>query len=362
MTALAPGSTIGILGGGQLGRMLSLAAAELGLKCHIYSDVPGGACDVAAAATIGAYEDIDKVRAFATAVDVVTYEFENVPLAAAAAAEAVKPVRPGPKALAVAQDRLEEKTFISGLGLPVAPFAAVTDDASLAAALAKIGPSGILKTSRFGYDGKGQVRIKEGGDLALAFESLKRAPSVLEGLVPFAYEVSVLVVRSVAGETRFYDIPLNTHKNGILDTSTVPSPLPDAHRIRACEVAGTIASALGYVGVLAVEMFYLPDAAQPLVVNEIAPRVHNSGHWTMDACAVSQFENHIRAVAGWPLGPTERHSDVTMTNLIGDDVSHWQAIASEPQASLHLYGKPEARPGRKMGHVNRLKKLTPAAK
>jgi 5-(carboxyamino)imidazole ribonucleotide synthase len=355
MTALPPGSTIGILGGGQLGRMLSLAAAQLGLKCHIYSDVPGGACDVAAASTIGPFEDTARIRAFAEGVDVVTYEFENVPLEAAAAAEAVAPVRPGPKALAVAQDRLEEKTFISGLGIPVAPFAAVDGEASFAAAVRAIGEAGILKTRRLGYDGKGQVRIKSAAELAPAFDALKGAPSVLEGLVPFAYEVSVLVVRALSGETRFYDIPLNTHKNGILDTSTVPSPLPAADARRAQEIAGAIAEALGYVGVLGVEMFYVPGARERLVVNEIAPRVHNSGHWTMDACLVSQFENHMRAVAGWPLGPTDRHSDVSMTNLIGADVDQWPALAAEPNAALHLYGKPEARPGRKMGHVNRLR-------
>jgi 5-(carboxyamino)imidazole ribonucleotide synthase len=311
---------------------------------------------VAAAATVGPYEDTARIRAFAETVDVVTYEFENVPLEAAAAAEAVAPVRPGPKALAVAQDRLEEKTFIGALGVPVAPYAAVDGEASFDTALRAAGGTGILKTRRLGYDGKGQVRIGSAAELAPAFEALGRAPSVLEGLVPFAYEVSVLVVRAVSGETRFYDIPLNTHKNGILDTSAVPSPLPAAHAARACEIAGAIANALDYVGVLGVEMFYLPDAPEPLVVNEIAPRVHNSGHWTMDACVVSQFENHIRAVAGWPLGPTARHSDVIMTNLIGDDVDDWQNLAAEPSAALHLYGKPEARPGRKMGHVNRLGK------
>ena len=356
MTALPPGSTIGILGGGQLGRMLALAAAQLGLKCHVYSDVPGGACDVSAASTIGPFEDVERIRAFAEGVDVVTYEFENVPLAAAAAAEAVAPVRPGPKALAVAQDRLEEKTFISALGIPVAPFAPVDSDSSIEAALGAIGGTGILKTRRLGYDGKGQIRIKSAAELAPAFETLQRTPCVLEGLVPFAYEVSALVVRALSGEMRFYDIPLNTHKDGILDTSTVPSPLSPAHAARATEIAGAIANALGYVGVLGVEMFYVPGAPEPLVVNEIAPRVHNSGHWTMDACLVSQFENHIRAVAGWPLGPTGRHSDVVMTNLIGADVDHWPAIAAESNAALHLYGKPEARPGRKMGHVNRLKK------
>ncbi|WP_333795287.1 5-(carboxyamino)imidazole ribonucleotide synthase [Hyphomicrobium sp.] len=355
MSALPPGSTIGILGGGQLGRMLALAAARLGLKAHVYTDVPGGACEVAAAATVAPFEDTARIRAFAENVDVVTYEFENVPLQAAAAAELAAPVRPGSKALAVAQDRLEEKTFISGLGIPVAPFAAVDGESSFDAAMCTIGPAGILKTRRLGYDGKGQVRIKSAGELVPAFESLGRAPSVLEGFVPFAFEVSVLVVRALSGETRFYDIPLNTHRNGILDTSTVPSPLPHEHAARAREIAGAIATALDYVGVLGVEMFYVPDGTEPLVVNEIAPRVHNSGHWTMDACLVSQFENHIRAVAGWPLGETDRHSDVTMTNLIGDDVDQWPALAAEAGVALHLYGKPEARPGRKMGHVNRLR-------
>jgi 5-(carboxyamino)imidazole ribonucleotide synthase len=355
MTALPPGSTIGILGGGQLGRMLALAAAPLGLKCRIYSDVPGPAFDVAEKSTVGRYEDTDSIRAFAQSVDVVTYEFENVPLEAAAAAQSVAPVRPGPKALAVAQDRLEEKTFIRGIGIPVAPFANIETDASLRDALAIVGETGILKTRRLGYDGKGQIRIKSAAELAPAFETLKRAPCVLEGLVPFAYEVSVLVVRSLAGEVRFYDLPLNTHKDGILDTSTVPSPLPTAHIARACEIAGAIADALDYVGLLGVEMFYVPDAAEPLIVNEIAPRVHNSGHWTMDACLISQFENHVRAVAGWPLGQTDRHSDVTMTNLIGSDVDNWLTLAAEPHTAVHLYGKPEARPGRKMGHVNHLK-------
>lgn len=356
MTALPPGSTIGILGGGQLGRMMSLAAGRLGLKCHIYSDVWGPACDFAAASTIAPYEDTAKIRAFAEAVDVVTYEFENVPLEAAAAAEAVAPVRPGPKALEVAQDRLTEKTFIRDLGIPVAPFADVDGTASFDAAVAAIGDAGILKTRRLGYDGKGQVRISSAAELPGAFEALKGMPSILEGLVPFAFEVSVLVVRGVDGETRFYDVPVNTHKDGILDTSTVPSPISTAHAKRATELAASIADALGYVGVLGVEMFYLgPDAAEPLVINEIAPRVHNSGHWTQDACLVSQFENHIRAVAGWPLGSTERHSDVTMTNLIGADVDRWKALAAEPGTALHLYGKPEARAGRKMGHVNRIK-------
>ena len=357
MSALPPGSTIGILGGGQLGRMLALAAARLGFRCHIYSDVDGPACQVAAATTLGAFDDLARLETFAAAVDVVTYEFENVPLAAAAAADALKPVRPGLKALEAAQDRLKEKQFIAGLGIPVAPFAAAGDsDAGLAAALAHIGTPAVLKTIRLGYDGKGQARIGSTGEVASALEAIGRQPAVLEAFVDFKYEVSVLAARSLAGELRFYDVPLNTHRNGILHTSTVPSPLSPVHVARAREIAATIAEALNYVGVLAVEMFYVGgDASEPLIVNEIAPRVHNSGHWTIDACAVSQFENHIRAVAGWSLGTTERHSDAEMRNLIGAEVDDWPRLAADPAACVHLYGKGKARPGRKMGHVTWIK-------
>ncbi len=354
---LVPGSTIGILGGGQLGRMLATAAARLGLKCHIYSDHRGPAFDVAATTTLGQFDDLPAIRAFARSVDVVTYEFENVPVAAAAAAAEHAPVRPGAKALEVAQDRVVEKSFISALGIPVAPFAAVDDDADLAAALATLGTPAILKTRRLGYDGKGQARIADAGNASWALDAIGRAPAILEGLVPFQYEVSVLVVRGIDGQCAFYDVPLNRHKAGILDTSSVPSPLPREHVAAAEAIAARIAEALGYVGLLAVEMFYLGrDAGNPLAVNEIAPRVHNSGHWTIDACAVSQFENHIRAVAGWPLGQTERHSDAVMTNLIGDDYHRWpQLAASRPSACcLHLYGKNEARAGRKMGHITTL--------
>jgi 5-(carboxyamino)imidazole ribonucleotide synthase len=258
----------------------------------------------------------------------------------------------------VSQDRFEEKSFVEGLGLPVAPFAAIDKADDFAKALKAAGERAILKTRRLGYDGKGQARIKEASELPRAFDELHHAPAVLEGFIDFKFEVSVLVVRSLSGEVRFYDVPLNTHKNGILDTSTVPSPLPPAHAGRARDIAACIAGALGYVGVLAVEMFYLGDGAkEPLVVNEMAPRVHNSGHWTLDACLCSQFENHIRAVAGWPLGPTGRHSDAVMTNLIGHDADAWPALAAETGAAVHLYGKAEARPGRKMGHVNRIRPL-----
>jgi 5-(carboxyamino)imidazole ribonucleotide synthase len=358
MAALPPGSTIGILGAGQLGRMLAAAAVRLGLKTHVYADAPGPAFDVATETTVGAFEDLGHIRAFAERCDAVTYEFENVPLGAAAAAAAVRPLRPGARALEVAQDRLIEKQFVAGLGLPVAPFAAVESRDDLDDALATIGTPAILKTTRYGYDGKGQVRLVAGADPAWALAAIANRPAVLEGFVSFAFEVSVLLVRGLDGEIRFYDIPTNTHADGILATSTVPSALPPAVIARAHAIAERIATALGYVGVLAVEMFYLGEGApEPLVVNEFAPRVHNSGHWTLDACLVSQFENHVRAVAGWPLGSTRRHSDAVMENLIGAAVEPWRQLAAEEGAALHLYGKHEARAGRKMGHVTRLKPL-----
>jgi 5-(carboxyamino)imidazole ribonucleotide synthase len=359
MQALPPGSTIGILGAGQLGRMLAVAAAQLGFKCRIYSDVPGPASDVAVSTTIGAYENLDKIAKFAAETDVVTYEFENVPVEAAAAVERVRPVRPGLKALEVAQDRLKEKQFVASLGLPIAPFAAVTGPADFAGAMASVGVPSILKTRRMGYDGKGQAWLRTDNCLPRGFEIIGEAPATLEALVRFKFEVSVLLVRSIDGEVRTYDIPQNHHDGGILRTSTVPCVLPPAHQARARDIAGKIAEALDYVGVIGVEMFYVGEEPEPLLINEFAPRVHNSGHWTMDACAVSQFENHIRAVAGWPLGATDRYSDCQMTNLIGDDVHAWPNLAAEANVCLHLYGKHQARPGRKMGHVNR---LSPAGK
>jgi 5-(carboxyamino)imidazole ribonucleotide synthase len=354
MPPLSPGSTIGILGGGQLGRMLALAAARLGLKSHIYNDVSGPACDVAAATTLGRFDDEAKLTSFAGAVDVVTYEFENVPVAAAAAVERIVPVRPGLKALQVSQDRLEEKRFVSGLGLPLAPFAAIEAPEDFAAAHAVSFPA-ILKTRRMGYDGKGQARVTSAAELPEAFAAIGSAPATLEAVVDFACEVSVLLVRGLDGATRFYDIPVNRHEGGILRTSTVPCDLSARHQERAREIAHTLAAALDYVGVIAVEMFYVGDSREPLLVNEFAPRVHNSGHWTIDACAVSQFENHVRAIAGWPLGSAERHSDARMHNLIGAEAADWAQLAAEPGACLHLYGKGEARPGRKMGHVTWIK-------
>ncbi len=355
---LQPGSTIGILGSGQLGRMLALAAARLGLKVHIYCEESGPAFDVAAATTKAGFEDKAALTAFAKTVDAVTYEFENVPVATAAHLNALLPLHPPPKALEVAQDRLTEKTFISQLAVPVAPFAAVSSAAELAAALARLNAPAILKTRRMGYDGKGQIGLKPGDDTAAAWTAIGGQACVLEQRVAFACELSVLVVRDRNGVLAAYDSPRNTHENGILRRSVVPCGLPDADLMLARDLAARIAAALDYVGVLAVEMFHLgpqAPAAERLMVNEIAPRVHNSGHWTIDACGVSQFENHIRAVAGWPLGSTARHSDAEMVNLIGKEALAWEALAAEPGTCVHLYGKREARDGRKMGHVTRLR-------
>lgn len=359
---LPPGSTIGILGCGQLGRMLALAAARLGLKTHVYCDTTGPAFDVATATTQAAFDEAEALDRFARSVDVVTYEFENVSVETARILERSVPVRPSSLALEVAQDRLVEKAFIAGLSIPVAPFAAVDTPDELAPALERLGGPAILKARRLGYDGKGQARVEAGSDVAVAWAAVDGAPSVLERRVAFACELSALIVRGLDGAAACYDCPVNVHDNGILRRSVVPSGLPEDDLARARDIAGRIAGALDYVGVLAVEMFHLGPAVpapERLMVNEIAPRVHNSGHWTLDACAVSQFENHIRAVAGWPLGSTQRHSDAEMVNLIGAEADAWPELAAEPGTCLHLYGKYHARPGRKMGHLTRLKPMRP---
>ena len=356
---LPPRSVIGILGSGQLGKMLAQAASRLGFRTHVYGDDAGPAFDVAGAHSIGGYTHFAHLDEFAEMVDVVTYEFENVPVAAAEHLAKSVPVRPGTKALAIAQDRIVEKTFILGLGIPVAPFVAILSTGQLAQAQRAAGAwgsGGILKTARLGYDGKGQVLVPSTDEIQSAFESLSGVPCVFEQRIAFAAEVSVLVVRALDGTLAYYDLPRNEHGGGILRRSTVPSGLPAAIENQAKAIAGRIATALDYVGVLGVELFYLgPASATPLMVNEIAPRVHNSGHWTMDACPVGQFENHIRAVAGWPLGSTARHSDAVMLNLVGHDADDWLKLASDSDTCLHLYGKREARAGRKMGHANILK-------
>jgi 5-(carboxyamino)imidazole ribonucleotide synthase len=350
--ALAPGGTIGILGGGQLGRMLSIAAARLGLKTHIYepgANPPAG--DVAAAVTTAAYDDAAALARFAGSVDVVTFEFENVPVLAAETLLAHAPVRPTPRALEISQDRVAEKAFIEGLGIAVAPWRAVGDLKGLKAGLAEIGAPSVLKTRRLGYDGKGQVRIGDACRADAAWDEIAGAPAILEGLVPFQREISVIGARGIAGEVVCYDPGENVHRGGILHTTTVPAEITQAVRMNAVLIAGKILNALDYVGVMGVELFQAPDGT--LLVNEIAPRVHNSGHWTIEACVVDQFQQHIRAVAGWPLGDGSRHSDAVTTNLIGAEAEEWQRFAASGDG-LHLYGKAEVRPGRKMGHLTRI--------
>ncbi|WP_408591957.1 5-(carboxyamino)imidazole ribonucleotide synthase [Paracoccus marcusii] len=337
--------TIGILGGGQLGRMLSAAASRLGLRCHIFEPGAAPAGDVAWRVTTAPYEDEAALRAFAHSVDVITYEFENVPTSALDLLESLRPIRPGRRALAVSQDRLTEKTFLTDIGLTVAPFADVPDQGALDDAIARIGRPSILKTRRMGYDGKGQVRIGEGP------ADWTGAPSVLEGFVDFTAEISVIIARGTDGQVAAFDPGLNVHEGGILRTTTVPCGLPGRVTTDAVLIAARIANALDYVGVLGVELFVTPEG---LIVNEIAPRVHNSGHWTQAGCAVDQFEQHIRAVAGLPLGDGKRHVDVVMENLIGDDMDRVPALLAQPRTQVHLYGKGQARPGRKMGHVNRI--------
>lgn len=337
--------TIGILGGGQLGRMLSAAASRLGLRCHIFEPGAAPAGDVAWRVTTAPYEDEAALRAFADSVDVITYEFENVPTSALDLLESLRPIRPGRRALAVSQDRLTEKTFLTDIGLTVAPFADVPDQGALDDAIARIGRPSILKTRRMGYDGKGQVRIGEGP------ADWTGAPSVLEGFVNFTAEISVIIARGTDGQVAAFDPGLNVHEGGILRTTTVPCGLPGRVTTDAVLIAARIANALDYVGVLGVELFVTPEG---LIVNEIAPRVHNSGHWTQAGCAVDQFEQHIRAVAGLPLGDGKRHVDVVMENLIGDDMNRVPALLAQPRTQVHLYGKGQARPGRKMGHVNRI--------
>ncbi|MEM8740449.1 MAG: 5-(carboxyamino)imidazole ribonucleotide synthase [Pseudomonadota bacterium] len=349
---LPPGAVIGVLGGGQLGRMLAIAAARLGLRCHIYDPAPGTpAGEVSGAATRGAWEDRATLKQFAEAVDVVTYEFENVPLATVDYLEFLRPVRPGRAALAAAQDRLEEKRFLTGLGLATAPFAPLSDADGVDAALVATGLPAILKTRRLGYDGKGQKRVATREEALRALTWSAGGDLIAEGVVAFEREVSVIGARSATGEVVCFDAAENLHEDGILRRSTVPATLSLHRATDAALATGRILNALEYVGVIGVEFFVTP---QGLVVNEFAPRVHNSGHWTLQACQIDQFEQHIRAVAGWPLGDGARHADAVMHNLIGEDAAGWAEIAADPAATLHLYGKAEIRDGRKMGHVTRL--------
>jgi 5-(carboxyamino)imidazole ribonucleotide synthase len=356
MKPIPPGTTIGIVGGGQLGRMLAMAAAQLGYRAHIYApEASGPAADVSAAWTRGAYEDGEALSRFAQGVDVITYEFENVPAAAVSLLAGLGHVQPNAKALGIAQDRLAEKAFVADLGGRTAPHAPAADRAALHTAVEAVGTPAILKTTRFGYDGKGQVRIMDDAPATLddAWTQIGGQPSVLEGFVRFDHEYSVLLVRGHDGEIRFWDAPLNVHEDGILATSTVPAPPPVLAQLdEARAIAAKVAAALDYVGVLTLEFFAGEDGP---IFNEMAPRVHNSGHWTIEGAVTSQFENHVRAICGLPLGATGLVVPaVSMRNLIGDDAHDWRDILSDADSHLHLYGKHEARPGRKMGHVTRL--------
>ena len=354
---LKPGATIGILGGGQLGRMLALAAARLGLHCHIYSpEKDSGAFEVVRTHTHAAYDDEAALARFAASVDVITYEFENIPAQTAAFLANRKPVYPDPHVLERTQDRLIEKNFISGLKIATAPYAPVHSASQLADGIAKVGLPAVLKTTTMGYDGKGQAKIKPGDDANAAWRSLKNKPCILEGFIDFEREVSVIAARAADGHVECFEVTENEHRDHILKISTVPAKVSPALATEAKRVATRIAKALDYVGVLAVEMFVVrAGRKQTVMVNEIAPRVHNSGHWTIDGATVSQFEQHIRAVAGWPLAkPIRLGRKVEMVNLIGAEINetaHWLTV---PGVSVHLYGKTDARPGRKMGHVTRV--------
>ncbi len=354
--ALGPDATIGILGGGQLGRMLAMAAARLGLRCHVYapdSDAP--AFDVAHLATVADYGDESALDRFAREVDVVTYEFENVPAETATFLSVRCPVLPDPAVLATTQNRLVEKDFVARLGIPTAPYAAVDTGADLAAAVARIGRPAVLKTRRFGYDGKGQAAIRDETDLAAAWNQVGARASILETFVAFEREVSVVAARDRDGRVECFDVTENEHRDHILKVSRVPAGITAATAAEAIRIAGAIARAVDYVGVLAVEMFVVAGATgHDVLVNEIAPRVHNSGHWTLDGASVSQFEQHVRAIIGWPLAKPVRRGRVEMVNLIGAEVEDYEKWLTVPGAALHLYGKSRVRPGRKMGHVTRV--------
>ena len=351
---LPPGSTIGIIGGGQLGRMAALAAARMGYHTHIYCpDADSPASHVATKTTVAAYDDAASLGVFARSVDVVTFEFENIPVASIELLSSLVIVRPSARILEIAQDRVTEKTFFNDLGIATAPWREVCSLDDLQTAVADLGRPSVLKTARMGYDGKGQVKITADTDLAQAWTSLNTDKAVLEGFIHFSGEVSVIIARGPDGAFQTFEPVWNVHTNHILDTSTVPAPITVEQAAAALDVAIRSAQALDLEGLLAVELF-LTDAGQ-ILANEMAPRPHNSGHWTIDACITDQFEQFIRAVCGLPLGNPARHSDAVMTNLIGDDIERWPDILSDPNAKLHLYGKAEAREGRKMGHVTTIK-------
>ncbi|MBV1706413.1 MAG: 5-(carboxyamino)imidazole ribonucleotide synthase [Hyphomicrobiales bacterium] len=355
---VAPGATIGILGGGQLARMLALAAAGLGYRIHIYApEADSPARDVSAAFTKAAYEDERALQRFAAEVDIVTYEFENVPAATAHFLEKLRPLRPGAEALVATQDRLVEKRFFKALGLETAPFQPVDNGGELARAVAQIGRPSILKSRRLGYDGKGQAMIREGSDIGAIYRAMGSPPCILEGVVNFVREISIVAARTAKGEFAAYEPCENSHENHILARTMVPATLRPETAQKAEAYVHGIADALDYIGVLAVEMFVVEDyhsGEERLIINEMAPRVHNSGHWTQGGARTSQFEQHIRAICGLPLGATARLGDIVMINLIGEAVESWAEHLADPEALLQLYGKRETRPGRKMGHVTKV--------
>ena len=354
---LPMGSTVGILGGGQLGRMLALAAARLGMKTHIYCPDPQSpAFDVTPRKTVAAYDDETALAAFAAAVDVVTYEFENVPAQTADFLARLRPLRPGARALAISQDRLAEKAFLSVNRIAVAPFAAILSVEALQSELGEIGLPAVLKTTRLGYDGKGQRIIRKKAEVAAAYAELAPKPLVLEAFIPFEKEISVVVARNGRGDIAAFEPAENVHREHILKTSTVPAGIKRKTARKARQIAEQIVIALDYIGVLGVEFFVLEDGSR--LVNEIAPRVHNSGHWTEAVCVTDQFEQHIRAVLNWPLGDPTRLADVVMENQIGDEIGAIPAGIGAGDRP-HAYGKAESRPGRKMGHINRVRVRTP---
>ena len=354
---LPPGSTIGILGGGQLGRMLALAAGRLGFDVAVLDPEPNApATRVCAHTIVGAYDDPGALAGLAKLAGVVTYEFENVPAAAVERlVELGVEVAPGAKALAVAQDRVEEKAFLNGAGAPTVAFAAADTAEEARKAAAAMGAPVLMKTRREGYDGKGQRWVEHAADAPAAFDAVGGKPVILEAPADFVRELSVIAARGRDGGIAVYPLAENHHEKGVLRRSFAPAEVSREIAAQAERVAAQILSGLGYVGVIGIELFELKGGK--LLVNEIAPRVHNTGHWTMDGCEVDQFEQHIRAVAGWPLGPTHAHARVEMLNLLGEEAEAWARLAAEPETRVHLYGKRDARPGRKMGHVNRLRPL-----
>ena len=358
MSVIAPGSTIGILGSGQLGRMLAIAAAQLGYRTHVFAPKTGPACDVAARFTKAAYDDVGALAAFASEIDIATFEFENVPVAALGVLENTVAVRPNARALEVSQDRIAEKRFAQSLGLPLASFEPVAGAADIAAMFDRLGGTAILKSARMGYDGKGQTVITSRDEADQAWATIGGKAGVLESFVAFDAEFSVILVRGSDGVVRFWDSAENDHAGGILNRCSVPaSPRVAAQVGQARNYARLLAEALDYVGVMACEFFACPKGA---VFNEMAPRVHNSGHWTIEGAVTSQFENHIRAICGLPLGDTALTGHrVTMDNLIGGDARGWSKLLKKKGARVHLYGKGDERPGRKMGHVTRVEYASP---